>query len=281
MEANKIMNADILDILFEGKNKAYGAYQLRKTYNSRMVKAMLATGALLLLLGVGFLLANITKPKTNLLDTKETEMAELKKDEPPPPPPVAPPPPPPPPPPEIKTIQFTPPVIKKDELVKKDEVIKDIPDDAKIATEDNLDVKNNDQKMEIKEPPKEIEKSDVGMKEEPKKVEDEVFQKVEIESEFEGGPAAWKKFLEKNLGGDVPKDKGAPAGRYTVIVKFIVAKDGTVRDMVAESNNGYGMEEEVVRVLKKANKWKPGIQNGNQVTSVKRQPVVFLIEEDQ
>jgi periplasmic protein TonB len=279
MEANKIMNADILDILFEGKNKAYGAYQLRKTYNNRMLKALLATGALLLLLGIGYLLANVKKADANLYDTKETEMAELKKDEPPPPPPVAPPPPPPPPPPEIKQIQFTPPVVKKDELVKKDEVIKDIPDDAQISTVDKLEVKNTDQKIEVK--PEETKASEVVAAPPPKAVEDEVFQKVEIESEFEGGPKAWAAFLQKNLGGDVPKDKGAPPGRYTVIVKFIVGKDGSVRDMSAESNNGYGMEEEVIRVLKKANKWKPGIQNGNQVTSVKRQPVVFLIEEDQ
>ena len=58
MDANKVLKSDFLDILFDGKNKEYGAYELRKTYNSRMVKAMLGTGAFLLLLFV--LIENLT-----------------------------------------------------------------------------------------------------------------------------------------------------------------------------------------------------------------------------
>ena len=50
MEINKILSADILDIIFEGKNKEYGAYELRKTYNKRLVKAIVATTAIILLL---------------------------------------------------------------------------------------------------------------------------------------------------------------------------------------------------------------------------------------
>ena len=49
MEANKILGADILDIIFEGKNKSYGAYQLRKDYNKTLTKALIITGSVLLL----------------------------------------------------------------------------------------------------------------------------------------------------------------------------------------------------------------------------------------
>ena len=93
MEANKILDADILDIIFDGKNKAYGAYQLRKTYNGRMVKALIAVGVLLFLVGGGLLLANILNDRASKdeLTVVDTQMAEVKKDEPPPPPPVAPP----------------------------------------------------------------------------------------------------------------------------------------------------------------------------------------------
>ncbi len=54
METNKIMHADILDILFEGRNKEYGAYVLRKTYNRRIVKSLFVTGAVILLLFIGY-----------------------------------------------------------------------------------------------------------------------------------------------------------------------------------------------------------------------------------
>ena len=59
METNKILNADLLDIIFDGKNKSYGAYELRKSYNSRLTKALIFTGALLLLIFVGTVFANI------------------------------------------------------------------------------------------------------------------------------------------------------------------------------------------------------------------------------
>ncbi len=98
MEANKILNADILDIIFEGKNKSYGAYELRKTYNSRIFKALVATGILLLLIGGGLLLANVVGKDKQVLNTEEVSLAEVKKDEPPPPPPTTPPPTTPPPP---------------------------------------------------------------------------------------------------------------------------------------------------------------------------------------
>ena len=49
MEANKILKADILDIIFEGKNKSYGAYELRKTYNKRLTRALIITGGISLI----------------------------------------------------------------------------------------------------------------------------------------------------------------------------------------------------------------------------------------
>ena len=99
MDVNKILNADILDILFDGKNKEYGAYQLRKNYPKTMTRALLITAALILLVFLGSLLANKVAKKSNAeIDVLETQMADIKKDEPLPPPPPPPPPPPTPPP---------------------------------------------------------------------------------------------------------------------------------------------------------------------------------------
>lgn len=105
------------------------------------------------------------------------------------------------------------------------------------------------------------------------------FLKVEIEPAFPGGNISWKRYLQNNLNYKIPVDNDAPAGRYTVIVRFIVSKSGEISDIVAESNNGYGMENEVIRVIKKGPKWKPGVQDGNQVNAYKTQPVMFVVSE--
>jgi periplasmic protein TonB len=70
----------------------------------------------------------------------------------------------------------------------------------------------------------------------------------------------------------------ARRGRYMVVVRFIVAKDGSISEVVAETNHGYGMEKEVVRVIKMGPKWTPAMQNGNIVKAYRRQPVTFMIE---
>jgi len=59
MDINKILNADVLDIIFEGRNKEYGAYDLRKTYNKRLWVAIISMVALLILLFVGYLVAGV------------------------------------------------------------------------------------------------------------------------------------------------------------------------------------------------------------------------------
>jgi len=106
-----------------------------------------------------------------------------------------------------------------------------------------------------------------------------IFTKVEVEAGYAGGDGAWRRFLQNNLDIEIPGSNGAPKGKYTLIVRFIVAKDGTVSDVVAETNYGYGMEQECVRAIKKSGKWTPAIQNGRNVNSYKRQPLTFVVSE--
>ena len=92
MDVNKILSADILDIIFEGRNKQYGAYELRKTYNNRLRNALLATAALCLILFLGSLLANsLGDDKDKKMNVNDVQLEEVKqeekKNEPPPPPP--------------------------------------------------------------------------------------------------------------------------------------------------------------------------------------------------
>ena len=273
MDINKILGADILDIIFEGKNKTYGAYELRKTYNKRLTKALLMTAAVALLVFLGSVFANIMgKNKKEAFDVKDTEMAEIKKNDTPPPPPP-PPPPKPPPPPEVNQVKFTPPKIVKDEEVKPDEKIEEIKDDQKISTK----TVESDNKEQVVQAPVDTKGTEVV---EVKKEDDEnkIFNKVEVEAAFPGGDAAWRNYLQKNLNADVPVENGAGEGTYTVIVKFVVSRDGSLSDVSCESDPGHGMCAEAMRVIKKTRNWTPAIQNGRNVNAYRRQPITFQVE---
>src|SRR5678816_2384141 len=118
MEANKILQADLLDLVFEGRNKDYGAYQLRKKYNSRIMVALGITTAIAIVAIGGSLLAKtLSGNNDDQVKVSDVVIENIKQpDEKPPPPP--PPPPKAPPPPKVEMTKFTPPVIKKDEEVK-------------------------------------------------------------------------------------------------------------------------------------------------------------------
>ena len=88
MEINKILSADVLDIIFDGKNKQYGAYELRKTYNKRLTKSIIITVALVLLAFLGTVLSTaMSKSNSEVIEVLDTQMADVKKNDAPPPPP--------------------------------------------------------------------------------------------------------------------------------------------------------------------------------------------------
>ena len=276
MEANKILGSDILDIIFEGKNKSYGAYQLRKNYNKTLTKALIITGSILLLVFLASILGNYINDRADkkTFDVVDTQMAEIKKDEPPPPPPP-PPPPTPPPPPEVNQVKFTPPKIVKDEEVKPEEKIEEIKEDAQISTK----TVESENKVQIVQAP--VEDKGTVVAEAPKEDDEgKVFNKVEIEAEFPGGTGAWTKYLKNNLDANTPVDNGASEGTYQVIVRFIVSKDGSISDVVAETKHGFGMEAEAIKIIKKGPRWTPAQQNGRMVNAYRRQPITFVVQEN-
>jgi bla regulator protein blaR1 len=107
-----------------------------------------------------------------------------------------------------------------------------------------------------------------------------IFEKVEIEPAFPGAKEGWVKYLQKNLNATVPVDNGAPEGQYTVTAQFIVDANGDISDLKALTNYGYGMEEEVLRIIAKGPKWEPAVQDGKKVNAYRRQPVTFVIQAD-
>ncbi|MGN6291830.1 MAG: energy transducer TonB [Chitinophagaceae bacterium] len=272
MEANKILSSDLLDLVFEGRNKDYGAYELRKRYNKRITMALIITASVALLALIGSIVASEFKGNSNeKLEIKEVTIQDLKQEEepkelPPPPPPK------PPDPPKIEMKQFTPPKIVKDEEVQEPPPAQEELKEAKIDVVNQEGIKDEG----IVAPA--VIDDGKGVVEE-KKVEDEnkIFEKVEIEASFKGGEGAWRKFLERNLNGNTPVDNGAPEGTYTVYVQFVVSKDGSISDVRALTNHGFGMEQEAVRVIKKGPNWTPAVQNGRSVNAYRKQPITFQV----
>lgn len=278
MEKNKILSADILDIIFEGRNKEYGAYELRKTYKKRITLAVVGMISLCLLLLLGSIFANADdKDKGKEILVQDVQLEDVKQEEKKPEPPP-PPPPPPQEPPKVEITKFTPPKIVKDELVKEEDEIKEVEklEETKIGTINQEGIKD----LGFVAPPIE---AGTGVVAAPKKEEedyDKLFTVVQIPAEFPGGQDAWRKFLEKNLRSDIPVDNGAPAGKYTVVVSFIVDKTGNISDVKAENDPGYGTAAEAVRVIQRGPKWKPAVQNGRNVIYRHRQPIIFMVQED-
>ncbi len=103
------------------------------------------------------------------------------------------------------------------------------------------------------------------------------FTKVEVDPVF---PGSWSNYLKKNLRASVPVDSGAKAGTYPVVVQFIVDKDGSISDIKALTKHGFGMEEEVMRIIKISPPWLPAGQNGHKVRAYKKQTVTFVVSDE-
>ena len=283
MDANKILGADLIDLVFEGRNKSYGAYELRTQYNKRLRNALIVTiSAFCLLLLLGFLSTldlGLTKGK---LDIKEVQLEEINTEEPPPPPP--PPPPKPPEPPKVEMAKFTPPKVVKDEDVKEEEKPPEIEklEDAKIDVRNQEGIKDEGIVAPVEDKG--------GVVEAPKEDDyDKVFQKVEIDAEFPGGVSGWTRYvtreIERNI--DELQDDGRSG---TIVVLFIVDKEGQVSEVRALPCSEAGvarclppnskLAEIAVSAIRKGPKWKPAVQNGRNVKAYRRQPVTFQLAED-
>ena len=273
MNFSNILQADVSDILFANRNKEYGAYELRKTYNKRLIIALAVMISSCMILS---LVSTLTRSHRLQPSIKVSEEIILKKvNDPvspvlPPPPPVTTP---------VKqiqiaTIKVTTPVIVMDNLVTDPPVEQAAMEGIKIDVADHTGIMN-----EVTAPP--VEKFGTGAVKSIVKENnyDKEVHFVQQAAQFPGGIEAWKKFLERNLRQDMPVDNGAPAGSYSVIVSFLVDKEGNVSEVKAENNPGYGTAAEAVRVIQRGPKWQPAVQNGHSVIYRQKQSVTFIVTE--
>ena len=101
----------------------------------------------------------------------------------------------------------------------------------------------------------------------------------QVQATFPGGPQGWAHFLQQHLNAGVPTNNRAPAGTYTVVVSFLVQENGTVEEVKAEQDPGYGTAEEVIRLFKKSPKWIPATMDGKPVKYRQKQAITFQVSE--
>ncbi|MBK9107138.1 MAG: energy transducer TonB [Saprospiraceae bacterium] len=271
MEKKDYLKLSWDDMIFEGRNKAYGAYILRKIYDNNMSKALIL-GILLFVFGVSSpMIIKIVRgwipEKANKDMMKEVVLAE-----PPPMDPNKPPPPPPPkvePPPIKDQIKFVPPKVKKDEEVKEEEPPpptieemedKDVSDVTREGDDDGIDAS-------LAEPPPVMEEE---------KKEDEPFKFVEQMPTFPDGDAAMMKYIrEKIRYPAIAKENGIEG---TVVIQFVVTSSGDINRVQVARGIGGGCDEEAVRVVKSMPNWKPGKHNGKAVPVSFTLPIRFKLE---
>lgn len=279
MDSAKVLKSDFLDILFENRNKEYGAYDLRRQYDKRVRNAVIGSAALMLVVIAGYAISNYVnklerenpdrKPVIEQIKMEDVKIPDDPKTPPPPPPPPAPPPP-------VKpSVQFTPPVIKKDEEVPEDEVppkIKDIENKAISTKTVEGDPNGIDPGL------LEDSKGTGVVEAPPPPPKEEIFTFVEQPPTFPGGEEALAKFLSKNIRYPRVAQENSISG--TVFVQFVVDSDGNIKDVkTVGAAKGGGLEEEAIRVVKIMPKWKAGKQNGRQVSVQFNLPIRFTLQE--
>jgi protein TonB len=271
MDINKILNSDYLDILFEGRNKSYGGYELRKKYPTRARNAALIVFGVLLLGGGAYAVAGILKEREAAKPV--AMMKEVTLAEPPPIDPKKPPPPPPPaePPPPVKpTVKFTPPVIKKDEEVKEEEKPPEVTElkDASAGVKTQAGDPDGIDPGIVDNPG-----TGTGVVEAPPPPKEEIFTYVEQMPE---APYNVNEYLAKNINyPQMARDAGV-SGR--VVIKFVVDESGHIGSIQVVKGIGSGCDEEAKRVVASMPPWKPGKSNGKAVKVYYTLPIKFALQ---
>jgi len=277
MEISNILTADVLDIIFDGRNKEYGAYDLRRSYKRRLALSITVMLLIMLLLFIGFTFAGKKAEREVVFDIAPDPKLENIKEE------------------KREKVVIPPaakPLASQVQVKTMRDVTfrivneKEIPESEKPPVNDDLtDVRigkmttegENNSSDFIAPPGDGTEK---GIIEAPKKEDadkDVIWNKVEIPSEYPGGTAAWQRFLNRNLRFSQEAIDNEIQG--AVVVQFIVDQEGNVSDVQAISGPDE-LRAEAVRVIKKSGQWTPAIQNGHKVKSYKRQPIIFRLQDN-
>ena len=272
VNAASTMQADLNDIVFEHKNKEYGAYVLRKAYARFLTYAVMGAGLTFILSISSPLIFNIIKEMTGkrenleVLTNREVDLGKLEKEK------------------DLEekiiekpkeqivksTYEYVAPVIKADEEVK---VAYEAPKEDKevgktTQTADPTSINLDEMTLP------DANSDPNGGKPVEEKVE--VFKFVEEMPTFPGGQDALLAFFATNV--KYPEIARRAGVEGKVFVQFVVGKDGNVTQSSIAKGIGAGCDEEAIRVTKMMPKWNPGKQNGRPVRVQVIVPIQFKLQ---
>ncbi|MGM9733090.1 MAG: energy transducer TonB [Prevotella sp.] len=272
-----LIDKNWVELVFDGRNKEYGAYVLRKETGMRNIKSMLLVFAVIIAIMAGVAakvaIENAFPKKVAIeTDVELTKLAEKKEAKVEKKAPV-----------KVEeqkvvekvksSVKFTPPVIKKDDEVKPEEELKSQEDLNKTNTAiGSFDVKGNDETGGEVLKAKEV----IAQPEPPKEEETKVFDVVEVMPTFPGGQGALFEWLSKNIKYPVVAEENGVQGR--VIVTFVVERNGSITDVQVAKSVDPSLDKEAVRVVKAMPNWIPGKQNGSAVRVKFTVPVTFRLQ---
>ena len=265
------------DLVFEGRNQAYGAYKLRKGTAKRNVWALLIVGLAAALLYLGLQLQKMAEANKKVENTQAVELAKLNTEKK-----------------EAKvekkeiikqepekvveqvksSVKFTAPIIKKDSEVKEEDEIKLDEVQKSDKAVGAFTVEGNDEVggavLKAKE--------DIAAPEPPKHVVEEtkIFTVVEQMPMYPGGDAALMGYLRDNIKYPPVAAENGVQGR--VVVGFVVERDGSITDVNILRGVDPSLDREAMRVVKSMPRWNPGKQNGSAVRVKYQVPVSFRLQ---
>ena len=272
-----LISRDWTEMVFEGRNKEYGAYRLRKNAGKRNLYSLITIFIAALAIWGGISLVKFVESRTkSVAQTSVAELsalnqpkkkAEVKQQQ------------------KVKldqpekvvervksSVKFTAPVIKKDNEVKPEDELKT--QDELMSTKTAigaLDVKGNDdangEVLKIKE---------AVAQPEPKPEVEKVFDVVEQMPSFPGGPSALMEWLSNNVKYPVVAQENGVQGR--VVVSFVVERDGSITDVKVVRGVDPSLDKEASRVVRAMPRWIPGKQNGSAVRVKYNVPVAFRLQ---
>ena len=270
-----LISNDWTDLVFDGRNQAYGAYQLRRNTSKRNIWAMVFVAAVAALAYIGLSAYNSyqeaqkarfeAEMEASLLEQKKEAKVERKQEAP-----------------KVEkaqvvervksSIAFTPPVIKKDSEVRPEDELKSQEELSQTKTAiGSFDVKGNDEGAEVLKA-KEI----IVQEEKPKEEETKVFDVVEQMPSFPGGMGALMQYLSSHIKYPVVAEENGIQGR--VICTFIVERDGSITDTRVARSVDPSLDKEAVRVINSMPRWIPGKQNGTACRVKFTLPVTFKLQ---
>ena len=265
------------DLVFEGRNQAYGAYKLRKGTAKRNVWALIIVGLAAALLYLGLQLQKMAEANKKVENTQAVALAKLNTEKK-----------------EAKvekkeiikqepekvveqvksSVKFTAPIIKKDSEVKEEDEIKLDEVQKSDKAVGAFTVEGNDEVggavLKAKE--------DIAAPEPPKHVVEEtkIFTVVEQMPMFPGGDGALMGYLRDNIHYPTVAAENGVQGR--VVVGFVVERDGSITDVNILRGVDPSLDREAMRVVKSMPKWTPGKQNGSAVRVKYQVPVSFRLQ---